>query len=651
MSLAIALSYVIIVGVINAATTSYSLMLPTALSSPKSTPTKNHQTYHYLNSPASRLSKFTSKKTSRLYFFDNFIRPYGVPPGNRTNSSDDEINQTRVELLDALLPKNDNDGKRMSLDEKARATESFQRARLAEQLRLSRRRGVVGSSPPQRREFVSHDAFRRALLEEQLRLQTKQKQYEAAMKEADEALKFRMVQGGFNSTDENSSETEVKNANLRPATEEDKASVLHESIIHGSTHNRGRNGTEVVITRNEKSDELRGKLKILQKMSNVAISASSTIKLTPSSPNATISRVSSSSLENFLATTHLPMPPREDASPVSIALAPFAHIVTSFVLLGMASVYAVCAVIDVLCNDNDSRLISKNETKISDFQSCNTRQCLKETVHVWQSACGNIFAVCEVSGGWFQRTIKSIQASLIALFYALKVVIVRAGKHSHYATVSLDSGISALRYFFYSLRSIKVLWKRCWVGVGLILKETKERKGVSSLQNITTTLRTFCKSEQSTKYPRKSWKLKRKYHLLRVISDSQKYAAKRFEQEHSIKLQQQRHRSEQEYKEKMTTLNADRVSIERERMNISEGKKQLDMERKKLLCELAVVISWYAMVSKASATSFQEKEPRNNVKKWGWCIRWFQRDDHSLSHEQVGVDDRGSEIGPTHHNL
>lgn len=563
-----------------------------------------------------------------------------MPPYNRTNSPHDEINQTRVELLDALLPKNDYDWKRMSPEEKARATESFQRARLAEQLRLSRRRGMVGSSPPQQREFVSQYAFRRALLEEQLRLQTKQKQYEAAMKEADEVLKLRMVQGGFDSTDENSSET-VNDINLGQATEEDEASVLHESVIHGCAHNRGRNETEVVMTRSEQPDELLRKLEILQKISNVAISASSTIKLTASSPNVTISRVSSSSLEHFLATTHLPMPPREDASLVSIALAPFAHIVTSFILLGMASVYAVCAVIDVLCNDNDSRLISKNETEISDFQICNTRQCLKETVHVWQSACGNIFAVCEVSGGWFQRTIKSIQSSLIALFYAFKVVIVRAGKHSHYAMESLDSGTSALRYFFYSLRSIKVLWKRCWVGVGLIFKGTRERKVVSLLQNTTTTPRTFRKGEQSTKYPRKIRKLKRKYHLLRVFSDIQKYAAKRFDQEHSIKLQQQRHRSEQEYKEKIMTLNADRVSIERERKKISEEKKQLEMERKKLLCELAVLISWYTIVSKATATSFQEEEPRNNVNKWGWVIRLFRRDDHLLSHEQAsGVDDR-----------
>ncbi|KAL7468654.1 hypothetical protein ACHAXS_008887 [Conticribra weissflogii] len=640
MKLTTSLSYVVFGGIINAPATSYPLLLPMTLSSPKSNPTKKLQILNYLNSPSFRISKFASEKTSRLYFFDNFVRPYGVSPNNRTNPEDDEMNQTRVELLDALLPKNDNDGRKNSSEAKSRATESFQRARLAEQLRLSRRRGPVEPSPPLKREFVSQDTFQRALLEEQLRLQTKQKRFEAAMKEADDILKFRMVQREFDSTGEDASETEVNNINFVSKNESNEASVLHGSIKHGSDPNSGRNGTTLVIAGNEQSDELRGKLKILQDLSNVAISACSTIKSTASTSNTTYPAISSSSLKNFLATTHLPMPPKEDASFVSLVLAPFAHIMTSFVLLGMACAYAVCAVIDVLCNDSNSVITSKNETEMSDFQICTTRQCLKESVRVWQCAFGNIFSGSAVSGGWFQRTIKSIRASFIALFYAVKVVIVRAWKHSHFAIDSLDSGTSALRYFFYSLRSMKALWERCWVGVGITFKERNEGKQVSSGQSKTfpTTIR---KRDKSTTFPQKILKLKRKYNLLRVFSNIQKYAANRFEQEHWIQLQQRRHRSEQEYKEKMMALNADRVSVERERIAISEEIKKLEIERKKLFCEMAVVMSLYAMVSEATATRFQEDEKRNKAgRKWGWGIRWFQRGDDSISDEHaLGVND------------
>lgn len=123
--------------------------------------------------------------SSKLYlFFDKFIHPYGV--NNDTlfdNTSDNDNDETVVvALLDALLPR------LRTKEDKSRILERFQRARLDEQLRLSKlsKRGArrvddddddvgVGHDGNQREEKKEGltrmaDSFQQARLAEQMRL-------------------------------------------------------------------------------------------------------------------------------------------------------------------------------------------------------------------------------------------------------------------------------------------------------------------------------------------------------------------------------------------------------------------------------------------------------------------------------------------------
>ena len=69
-----------------------------------------------------------------------FLHPYGV--SNRTNDDGrekDELCEPSIELLDALLPRPQTE------EERVRTLEGFRRARLDEQLRLSRKRRGEGA--------------------------------------------------------------------------------------------------------------------------------------------------------------------------------------------------------------------------------------------------------------------------------------------------------------------------------------------------------------------------------------------------------------------------------------------------------------------------------------------------------------------------
>ena len=620
--------------------------------------------------PPSQISMpiFTkSSSTSLNLFFDNFVRPYGVPPpNNRTDNDDDddEMNQTRVELLDALLPR------RSSPGDKSRALEAFQRARLAEQLRISKQSQSRGNQ-------ASSDSFQRALLEEQLRLHLKQKQFqqlmdENTMKEADSLLRMTMVQEEDDSDDglidgQENAATEsfvAEGSTIRGNDDTSKSSTgtsasASSAVIVGDDGNNNAKHLQKLMVNGTgaSAKNLLNKLDALKHMAHIATTASSAVDIqTPSSQyeaiNETTTNVTASPLQQFLSTTYLPMPPREDASTLSLVLAPFAHMLTSIVLFGTAGVYAVCAIIDVLCNDNDADSHdAKNDDETSVVKSstdsnsdtnrcCSTRSCLREAALVWRSCWDHVFVAADVQNGPLQRTLEALQTSIVAFFYSTKVVVVRAARHSRYADECLDAGTSALRYCVYSLRSVKVLWQRLLVGIG-VKNRTQSiitaggLQSRTNLNNIATESSTAI-SENENKSHNKGQKFKRKVDLFRIVSHIQKSAAQRRNQQHSLQLQQKNIQAETSYKEKMVLLNSDRVSMERERREIFEERQQLEKERRKLLCEGVGMVAWFAAVNEAQAAAAVEEkeEKKRNDKKKTWGLSWWGRRGEEETHPE-----------------
>eukprot|EP00573_Skeletonema_grethae_P008562 CAMPEP_0201702602 /NCGR_PEP_ID=MMETSP0578-20130828/36934_1 /ASSEMBLY_ACC=CAM_ASM_000663 /TAXON_ID=267565 /ORGANISM="Skeletonema grethea, Strain CCMP 1804" /LENGTH=227 /DNA_ID=CAMNT_0048190197 /DNA_START=114 /DNA_END=797 /DNA_ORIENTATION=+ len=217
---------------------------------------------------------------------------------------------------------------------------------------------------------------------------------------------------------------------------------------------------------------------------------------------------------------------------------------------------------------------------------------------------------------------EALQTSFLALFFTCQCVIVRAATRSRYAIECKDAGMGSLRYLIYATRSLNFVSQRV----------------VSSLRQRVGNIRSISAKSANTGMKNE----RRKLHLLRVLSNIRRTAARRINHQRSILIKQQRMRAEKEFQDKVQSLNEDILTVERE-------KKRLDMDRVNLLSEGVGVLAWYSMTKEASDAltaereEFEKERRRNNGGKRHWRPRfgyWGNTGDDSLD----ANDDKNVEI-------
>jgi hypothetical protein len=579
-------------------------------------------------------------------FFDKFIHPYGVNNDTLFNNNDNDGRV--VELIDALLPR------LRTKEDKSRIMEGFQRARLDEQLRLSKlssRRGSrresddvsMGHDDNQREEDVTRmaDLFQQERLAEQLRLSMNRRMGWVTQGSSDgcdrndsdgkkgvifdkdeaihralleERLRMRRIQQRKQSQQnciasdsieramveyETENEKELKTLQLTMVQEKDSdvedsydggggGGVSNsekdkvDSIILGaaSTNNNSGHNKHIIVsklplneTKDEQFNQLNDKLEQLHKMVVMATS-SSTFLRGFTWKNATFS------VQDLVSTTYLPLPPREDASVVSLIVAPVAHLLSAIFLMGSAVFHAVIAVLDVIYNDDS------------------TRACLRTTSHVLRSCWNYLFLEEARTTAATKRTMRALQTSVIASFYATRCILMRAVSHSKHALACMDTGTGSLRYLVYVIRSVHVLWKRI----------------VYAIQNMYTSLSRGERNQQQTILT-----------PFRILSTIKLPFLRLSQNQRSLEIEQQRLRSNEMYNSKLRLLNIDRVNLERDRQQLKEAQRQLEYERRKLQAESVNILSWYLAARNASAattTGENETTVKPRVRKWQWNNTW-----------------------------
>ena len=379
----------------------------------------------------------------------------------------------------------------------------------------------------------------------------------------------------------------------------------------------GDSGGESATKATTAPSDLSTQLKILHRMVALATapvppppSASTAITLLASNETATSSSGSPMRIQKFLATTHLPLPPDETTPIASLALAPLAHIATSIFLSGAALFYATLAILDILLNDGKEEYCAKT--------------CMRKAVSIWKSAWHYLFAKQQVQQQHrraLYRTMEAAQTSFLALFFTCQCVIVRAATRTRYATECMDAGLGSLRYLIYATRSLSFVWKR-------VVSSSRQRIGnIRSSSAVTSN--TGIKKER------------RKFHLLRVLSNIRNSASRRINHQRSLLIKQQRMRAEKEFQDKVQSLNEDILAVERE-------KKKLDMDRANLLSEGVGVLAWYSMTKEASDALAAEREEleKERRRKGGGKRHWRPRfgywgvsaDDDSYSEDDENVE-------------
>ena len=566
-----------------------------------------------------------------LFSFDKFLHPYGV--NQTTNDSNDE-EEYQIELLNALLPKalttddkrriiegfqralldeqlrlarqsrrrgnnnnNDNDADEQFLaddeDMVSSMSDIFQRARLSEQLRLSKNKGVYDASVNYNEdeddimslsddEIDKDEAFQRALLEERLKSRRIQRDIQleqltativnsnsieqAMMEFEEESKQHQMATTMVHENEENEVEDDNNDKSRHDEDAANDAIIISNSSGARDNHDDNNNvAPQLLVNETEgssPSQHLDEKLTKLHEM--VAVAASSS----PSSSSEEGRTATRESLQTVLSTAYLPLPPREDASPLSLVLAPIAHLMTSIFMLGAAVFYAAMAVLDVIWND------------------ANTRACMRETSSVLNSCWGYVFpkSGTELKERPAQRTMKAMQTSIIALFYAVQCIIVRGYYHSKHSNACLDACTGSLRYSVYSLQSVKVIWTRIMSTLRRIKQSIERQNG------------------QSTGDRHTLQHLRRLFTNMKGVLSSKRLRG-------SIRSEQQPQTlpSEELYNQRMR-LNQDRVALERD-------KHQLKDERRKLLVESMNIVAWYSAVAKEATA---EEEMVQHQKKHWW---------------------------------
>mmetsp|Transcript_37567 Transcript_37567/g.78690 ORF Transcript_37567/g.78690 Transcript_37567/m.78690 type:complete len:728 (+) Transcript_37567:81-2264(+) len=597
--------------------------------------------------------------------FEKFLQPYGVSnhtsSNNNDGGNDDELNQSSsVELLDALLPRLQTKEEksrilegfqRARLDEQLRLsklsksssgedndiddgenaqylvndegdevtglmTDSFQRARLAEQLRLSKRSDggddddgdhlqdrVLEITDRTEHEQAEHqnqrpsnntdnkdEAFQRALLGERLKIRRRVQQRRQSFVNSSDSIEKAMMEYETEKEEEKKKSfhtlitmVEEKEENDLDVGEGGEAGQgAKDEIVVSSTPLAGENNNKAVTLGggqhplvnqtddNEPSKQLLKKLEGLRQTVEIATTS-------PSSITRSLA-VSLAKPTGILQFPSLPLPPREDASPLSITLAPVAHFLSSVFLLGAAAFYAVIAVMDVLWNDGD------------------TKTCLKDASSVWKSCGGYAFPKAGVSRDWstVRRIAKALQTSVIVSFLVTKCILMRAAKHSKYAIECMDAGTGALRYLVYAMRSIKVVWKRTVDSLIVSFRKNKQSREISSLAS-------------TEKKSNKLQTLRHRLNPLRALSDIKSTAAQESDQQRSLEEERKRLHSNDVYTNKMRLLNLDRVALERDRQDLFEAQRQLEIERGQLRIEGVNLLAWYSAAREA-ATATEEAE-------------------------------------------
>eukprot|EP00985_Skeletonema_marinoi_P015150 scaffold7756_cov131-Skeletonema_marinoi.AAC.1 len=358
----------------------------------------------------------------------------------------------------------------------------------------------------------------------------------------------------------------------------------------------GDSGGESATKATTMPSDLSTQLNILHRMVALATapvppppSASSAITLLASNETATSSSRSPMRIQKFLATTHLPLPPDETTPIASLALAPLAHIATSIFLSGAALFYATLAILNILLNDGKEEYCAKT--------------CMRKAVSIWKSSWHYLFAKQQMQQqhrGALYRTMEAAQTSFLALFFTCQCVIVRAATRTRYATECMDAGLGSLRYLIYAIRSLSFVWKR-------VVSSSRQRIGnIRSSSAVTSN--TGIKKER------------RKFHLLRVLSNIRNSASRRINHQRSLLIKQQRMRAEKEFQDKVQSLNEDILAVEWE-------KKKLDMDRANLLREGVGVLAWYSMTKEASDALAAEREEleKERRRKGGGKRHWRPR--------------------------
>ena len=557
-------------------------------------------------------------------WFDKFHLPYGV--NTTTNDNDD------VELLEALLPtlptpedkrrvmegfqqarlseqirlsknkKGINEQPKFLADDEStvsRMADLFQQARLSEQLRLSKIKGVYSSEVDEGinidddmlsdEEFDKVEMFQRALLEEQLKIRRLQRQKRQKQ--------HRLVVSSSESIEKAMNEYEVEKEMHQMATmvhenetfdegeigdgtngdDIDAASIILSNLSANDIENDGNSkafeGELLSVNETEPSHQLDIQLAKLHQMIAFATSppgldTSVAISQSDTTSNAKVS------LQTFLSTTYLPLQPREDAAVLSLALAPAAHLLSSVFLFGAALFYGVMAVLDMIMNDTD------------------TRACLKETGSVMKSSFGYVFpqsGMKKLQEGVAKRTIKAFQISLVAFFYALQGVLVRAARKSKYRIDCGNAATGALRYLVYALRSVKVVWNRVTNKVKRSFQESK----VQSKPSLTAANDIVGKHSITAR-------------LNRVYSGiKEKFSGQRKGMEYQHDMQ-----PDELYEQK---LRQDRIVFERDKLQLQEAQRRLELEQNKLLADGLNVMAWYAAV--------EDKIGKDDEKKRRWWRR------------------------------
>jgi len=647
-----------------------------------------------------RATTTISSSTALRFFFDRFSHPYGVSSsggeggggdGDRTHKED------KGELLDALLPRlptrvdrsrmlegfqrarlyeqlrlskikrimrgvaggDDGDGGYNNPHDEdsrgplgrdvhgdiddddddvkvSRMMDSFQRARLSEQLRLHKNNGrlwVGGDGTTTRHPrvdgegrirkggdddfFDKYEAFQRALLEERLRIRRLHRQRQSFVGGSD--FVERTTERGCEHSEERKAPQMMTMVQENEFEEDDeyvddseKVSERYQVIIDiassanydGRGNSNALSAKKLTVNRTEEdgpSIQLAAKLEKLRQMVTAATNASSFALRSAIASNNT-----SSSIQIFLSTTHLPLPPREDASSLSLALAPVAHLLTSVFLLGAAGFYAAMAVVDVICNDDDAE--------------CSTRACLRGTAAVLRSCWEYLFPKRRGQNDGVdlrsaaRRTTRALQTSSKALYYAGQCILLRSFRHSKFAIESLDAVTGSLRYLVYMIRSVNVMLTRAMDAM---------RRSYEYIVRWTSVCIHSVKTFYYSAAFGSSRSLIHKMKPLRVISNVKSASLKRLREQSYVQDEGQRLRSDELYSKKIRLLNLDRVALERDRQQLQEARQQLEFEKRMLLAEGVNVLAWYAAVGELAERESRKEVEKRKDRKW---IFWRGRD-------------------------
>ena len=545
----------------------------------------------------------------RFNFFDKFIQPYGV-----TNGTD--LDEENGELLAALMPGTPE-------EQREELAQNFQRARLYEQLRLANQSSGQGSNDgiladdenevksmadlfQQNRlqeqlrisgkvpglgvergagdkMFIRRDtseAFQRALLEERLKLQrraefvpsmgsieqarhefeTEREQQLTMVAEAEEHSAFPPDHDDGQAFPNQETELEhVPPSRVEPGDDQNGRSYVH-------------SGLKLVNQTGDSESllELTGLVDDLKRIvAQSSESESSTMNITATVANT---EQQISSLQEFVSSTSLPLPPKEDASLLSLVTAPLAHLLSSVFLLGASALYAFLAVVDVVLNDKGDS---------------GTRACLRVSSSIWKWCWNYAFAAAD-GRSRVQHLAKSVEVFAVATYYLTKCVVVRAINCSKHSIAACDAATSSLRYLVYTMRSTCILWRR-------LLSSWKNRHPSRSV--------TVDDPEGEdrqwlvTKFERRG----RLQALVKRISLPQTILGAKRAVSNLLKGKTDSlndvdsavdSTAEDDLRQRLIRLNQDRVVLERDKMDMAEARRQLEMDRLQLQLEGVHVLAW-----------------------------------------------------------